>query len=188
VNFTDPWGLEILGLSTEQWSLVSSSLDTAVSGLGGTIHSLKSGSNKDVEFKKWFGSTSDENKNKMVNVYSKIQNDLAGRSATDFKYDTDTNAYAYVYKPNKVISAIKSFFGIESKQTIYLGSQFFYAPAEGVDTQSGVLVHESSHLTSDTMDYVYGTEKATRLASDDPDKAMNNADNVEYYYESLKNK
>ena len=124
----------------------------------------------------------------MVNVYSKIQNDLAGRSATDFKYDTDTNAYAYVYKPNKVISAIKSFFGIESKQTIYLGSQFFYAPAEGVDTQSGVLVHESSHLTSDTMDYVYGTEKATRLASDDPDKAMNNADNVEYYYESLKNK
>jgi hypothetical protein len=38
------------------------------------------------------------------------------------------------------------------------------------------------------MDYVCGTEKATRLASDDPDKAMNNADNVEYYYESLKNK
>lgn len=47
----------------------------------------------------------------------------------------------------------------------------------------GILVHEASHFKANggTKDYVYGMEKCKRMARNNPDNAVNNADNYEYF-------
>jgi len=57
--------------------------------------------------------------------------------------------------------------------------------ANGTDSKSGTLCHEMSHFNSvgATKDHVYGTSNSNALAKADPDKALTNADNFEYYCE-----
>ncbi len=80
--------------------------------------------------------------------------------------------YAYVY-PNQ-------------PYTIYLCSVFWTAPLTGTDSKAGTLIHEMSHFTvvAGTDDFVYGQAGAKNLAITDPAKAVNNADNHEYFAEN----
>ena len=70
--------------------------------------------------------------------------------------------------------------------TVYLCGAFWDAPTTGTDSKGGTLVHESSHFTDNggTEDYVYGQSSAKSLASSDPDEAVYNADNHEYFAEN----
>lgn len=83
------------------------------------------------------------------------------------------NYYAYVY-PN------------DASHTVYLCNVFWSAPLTGTDSKAGTLIHETSHFTdvAGTDDYVYGQSGAKSLAISDPDKAVNNADNHEYFAEN----
>ena len=76
----------------------------------------------------------------------------------------------------------------------------------GEDSKAGALSHEMSHFidigqtregmanadalfaepTGGTEDYIYGAGPARNLATRDPDKALRNADNFEYYIEGAK--
>ncbi len=82
------------------------------------------------------------------------------------------NYYAYVYptQPYK----------------IYLCKVFWQAPLTGTDSQAGTLIHEMSHfnVVASTDDYVYGQAGAIQLASTNPDNAIMNADNHEYFAEN----
>ena len=51
---------------------------------------------------------------------------------------------------------------------------------------AGTLIHEFSHfsINGHTYDYYYGREKSTKLATDNPDDAIFNADNYEYFAEN----
>lgn len=62
---------------------------------------------------------------------------------------------------------------------------FFRASMKGVDSRWGILLHEASHLAADTDDYAYGPTAALILAKDDPWRAARNADNLEYFVETL---
>jgi peptidyl-Lys metalloendopeptidase len=64
---------------------------------------------------------------------------------------------------------------------------FWETERTGRDTQGGVIVHEASHYDAGggTDDHEYGEVPALDLAKDDPEKARNNADNIEYYCEDL---
>ena len=62
---------------------------------------------------------------------------------------------------------------------------FFRARLEGYDSRWGILVHEVSHLAARTRDHAYGRRAAAILAKDDPARAAENADNYEYFLESL---
>ncbi len=63
---------------------------------------------------------------------------------------------------------------------------FFNKPRrDGTETQLGMLVHELSHLTANTRDYVYGRIQAKALAAQRPDLAPQNADNYQYFVEAV---
>ncbi len=63
--------------------------------------------------------------------------------------------------------------------------RFFGARAEGYDSRWGVLIHEASHLAAGTSDHAYGRNSAAHLARVDPARAASNADNYEYFVETL---
>lgn len=82
------------------------------------------------------------------------------------------NYYAYVY-PTRPYE-------------IFVCRAFWSAPLAGTDSKGGTLVHEMSHfnVTAGTDDIIYGQSGAKSLASSDPNGALNNADNHEYFAEN----
>jgi peptidyl-Lys metalloendopeptidase len=69
--------------------------------------------------------------------------------------------------------------------TIWLCGGFWSAPLTGIDSRSGTIVHELSHSVAGTQDIVYGTVNAQTLATNNPGQAVTNADNFEYFAESV---
>lgn len=63
---------------------------------------------------------------------------------------------------------------------------FFRARADGFDTAAGIVIHEVSHVAARTRDVAYSVRGAAVLAKDDPAAAATNADNYEYFMESLR--
>ncbi len=82
------------------------------------------------------------------------------------------NYYAYVY-PNRPYE-------------IFVCRAFWSAPLTGTDSKAGTLIHEMSHfnVVAATDDIVYGQSGARNLAATDPNGALNNADNHEYFAEN----
>ena len=63
---------------------------------------------------------------------------------------------------------------------------FFSARADGWDSRAGIVIHEVSHAAARTRDVAYSIRGSAILAKDDPASAVNNADNYEYFVESLR--
>ncbi|PIL23275.1 hypothetical protein GSI_14585 [Ganoderma sinense ZZ0214-1] len=100
---------------------------------------------------------------------------MAGNDFVSFSYNctcTDPGVFAYVY-PDQ--------FG-----SVHLCGLFWAAPLFGTDSQAGILVHEASHFTVNggTQDYAYGQPEAQTLAKSNPEQAVMNADNHEYFAEN----
>lgn len=62
---------------------------------------------------------------------------------------------------------------------------FFRASLTGEDSRTGTVVHEMSHLAARTQDHMYGRTRTRGLSAKQPDVAANNADNYEYFIETL---
>lgn len=69
---------------------------------------------------------------------------------------------------------------------IYVCRAFWNAPLTGTDSKAGTLIHEMSHfnVVAGTDDHVYGQSGAKSLAVSDPERAVDNADNHEYFAEN----
>jgi peptidyl-Lys metalloendopeptidase len=69
---------------------------------------------------------------------------------------------------------------------IFVCRAFWSAPLTGTDSKAGTLIHEMSHFNAvaGTDDHVYGQSGAKNLAISDPNAALNNADNHEYFAEN----
>jgi peptidyl-Lys metalloendopeptidase len=69
---------------------------------------------------------------------------------------------------------------------IFVCRAFWSAPLTGTDSKGGTLIHEMSHfnVTAGTDDHVYGQSGAKSLAASNPDQALDNADNHEYFAEN----
>ncbi|CAE6487170.1 unnamed protein product [Rhizoctonia solani] len=125
----------------------------------------------------WFGEFSTSRHSTVVTHYKNIGTDAtstnydctACKSESGIDYDS-TFAYVNADSPGK----------------IYLCGQFWSAPNTGTDSRAGTIVHENSHFTvnAGTQDYVYGQDPARELAKSDPDQAIANADNHEYFAEN----
>jgi hypothetical protein len=72
-----------------------------------------------------------------------------------------------------------------SRGLLGLCPSFFRAGDSGFDTRWGVMIHEASHIAAGTRDHVYGPQAAAVLAKQDPMRAAENADNYEYFVETL---
>ena len=63
---------------------------------------------------------------------------------------------------------------------------FFRARSDGFYSAAGIVIHEVSHVAARTRDIAYSVRGAAVLAKDDPAGAAQNADNYEYFVESLR--
>lgn len=121
-------------------------------------------------FKHYFGV---ENTTEMNNVkanYSRVESSLPN---TGFQLDASKPSDVYAY----------SYFGTP---TVFLCNG--YKSAKGntrKDTQSGIILHEETHIDLDTEDYEYGEESifANRVLT--KEQAMNNAETYEYAAENV---
>jgi peptidyl-Lys metalloendopeptidase len=122
----------------------------------------------------WFGSYTSSRYTSVKSHYSKISTALNNSTVT---YNCScaaayASAFAYVYP--------------SQPYQIYLCNAFWAAPNAGTDSRGGTIVHEMSHFTVNggTSDYAYGHTAAKNLAKKTPNKAVQNADNHEYFSEN----
>jgi len=125
--------------------------------------------------KKWFGRADEATRKKLQR---RVDASLAlNQKVTVDNFHPATPGekarFAYVYANDK-------------DHKIYLDEAFDNAPPTGTDSRAGALSHEMSHFKDGggTDDHVYGAENAKALAVSHPGKAVDNADNYEYYLEN----
>ena len=82
------------------------------------------------------------------------------------------NSYAFVYPTQPY--------------TVHVCNAFWTAPATGTDSKAGTLIHEFMHFTTiaGTGDRAYGQTDAAALAVSNPEHALDNSDNYEYFVEN----
>lgn len=119
----------------------------------------------------WFGKYSSGNWGIASNHFVAID-DALDNKPLEFDCGCTSTAYAYVYptQPYKV----------------YLCRAFWNAPMTGTDSKGGTIIHELGHfnVVAGTDDHAYGQTAAKRLAKRSPKKALDNADNHEYFAEN----
>ncbi|WP_318186622.1 M35 family metallo-endopeptidase [Pelagicoccus enzymogenes] len=122
-------------------------------------------------YARWFGEHTPRRAAFVANSFTRIAKALNGKIHFDCGCKKDY--YAYVYSGGR--------------RKIYLCNKFWSkAGASGFDSKPGVIIHELAHeVRSSIGDKGYGTATAESLAKKSPGKAIKNADNYEYYAESL---
>lgn len=119
----------------------------------------------------WFGTFSGTRFDTVLSHFTSLHNAWNNAGVT-FYCNCKQPYYAYVY-PTKPYN-------------IYVCKYFWLAPMTGTDSKGGTLIHEMSHFNTvaSTNDYVYGQSGAMDLAITNPDNAIMNADNHEYFAEN----
>ncbi|MED5618489.1 M35 family metallo-endopeptidase [Ideonella sp. BN130291] len=139
--------------------------NNAVSYLNGTPGATQ-------RYVKWFGAYSSSGWSTARSHFVNEQNAWNNAALTLDCSCKDSGTYAYVYptQPYK----------------IYLCGAFWSAPMTGTDSKGGTLIHEMSHFNviAGTDDWAYGQSAAASLARSSPSKALDNADNHEYFAEN----
>jgi len=132
-------------------------------------------------FQKWFGTTDSAARGTITARIERMRALLDTYSDSNFKgagNENDDETFAMVDN--------------DDDQTVYLGNVFASSPMAGANSAPGVLSHEMSHFDSigATLDVknsrgvtVYGEKLAKELAVQDPDLALTNADNFEFFIE-----
>jgi peptidyl-Lys metalloendopeptidase len=159
---------------TGKQSTLVSVVSTAKS-MASQCASYLTASSCDAAFVKWFGrytgtsrwSAITQNFNR---INAKISSNVFGLNCMGPQCSPGT--FAYVYPT-------------DSSFTVYLCGGFWDAFSQ-YDSKPGTIIHEMSHFSviAGTQDHTYGTSGAQDYASRQPDKAINNADNHEYFAES----
>lgn len=126
-------------------------------------------------FNEWFGKYSDGRWATVQSHFDEIYSAVSSQTLFFLCIDPgsrDFNVFAYVYPS-------KPFF-------IYLGGGFLSASETGTDSKSGTIIHELSHFSvvASTDDHVYGQRGARQQALSNPNLAVDNADNHEYFTEN----
>ena len=131
------------------------------------------GGGSGLRFTTWFGPATTARLNTAKSHYVSIDSAMdQGGGAVTVDCTCKQSYYAFVY-PDKPYQ-------------IHVCRAFWTAPMTGTDSKAGTLIHEMSHFnaTAGTNDWVYGQSGAKSLAISDPDKALDNADNHEYFAEN----
>jgi peptidyl-Lys metalloendopeptidase len=162
-----------IGCSKKRRSLIRAGIKMGRKYSSSAVTYLKSlDSSVSERYVTWFGLYSSKNLGTVREHFTNINNVFRSKPMTfDCGCDRE-NVFAYVYR--------------DGPYKIWLCPAFWTAPVAGTDSKGGTLVHEISHFTvvAGTDDYTYGQTKAMALAKEDPDKAVFNADNHEYFAEN----
>jgi peptidyl-Lys metalloendopeptidase len=156
---------------------------TQISGAGNAVVSARTysenakgylnGNNQGPRYTTWFGAYTSSRYSTVQQHFVAIDSAM-DQSGGQIKINCgcNQNYYAYVY-PTKPYE-------------IFVCKAFWSAPNTGTDSRAGTLIHEMSHfnVVAATDDHVYGQSGAKSLAISDPAKAIDNADNHEYFAEN----
>lgn len=179
----DPYfglGVKALGINpsftkctTTQKSQVITALNSAdaYAGNAKTYFGAHSATNISARYTTWFGAVNATRYTTGKNHFDAIQAAFATKPITvDCGCKKTYYAYVYPTQPYK----------------IYVCKAFWSAPNVGTDSRAGTLIHEMSHFNAvaGTDDHVYGQSGAKSLAISNPDNALDNADNHEYFSEN----
>jgi hypothetical protein len=128
--------------------------------------------NSNALYEKWFGAFDQGRYDEATDNFSDINKVLETETVT---YDHTGSGcasswFAYTYGGSR---------------TVWLCNSYLNAPQIGTDCKFGTLIHEWSHAVSGTADHAYGQTATQNLATNDPAKAIDNADNHEYFAEEL---
>ncbi|KAH7335148.1 hypothetical protein B0J17DRAFT_695808 [Rhizoctonia solani] len=155
-------------------SAAATASNTYVANANTYLNGISSGTTRHTT---WFGSYTASRLSTVRSHFTAI-----GTDATSTTYDRTTcqntpgidydTTYAYVYT--------------DEPGTIYLCGVFWDAPVTGTDSRAGTIVHENAHFEANggTSDWTYGQTNAKSLASSNPTRAIDNADNHEYFAEN----
>jgi peptidyl-Lys metalloendopeptidase len=157
--------------TTSEQSSISSALSYARTYANNASTYLNGISSGTTRYTTWFGSYSSTNVGTARSHFTNIKNALAN-AAIVVDCSCNDSYYAYVYPA--------------SPYKIYVCNAFWSAPTTGTDSKAGTLVHEMSHfnVVAATDDHAYGQTAAKNLASSSPTRALDNADNHEYFAEN----
>jgi peptidyl-Lys metalloendopeptidase len=122
----------------------------------------------------WFGAHTTARYGRVRTNYERIRDALANKTIAFgcAGSECDSTIFAYVF-PNQPYK-------------IFVCGAFWAAGLQGTDSRSGTIVHELSHfnVVAGTDDHAYGQGDAKELARDDPGRAIDNADDHEYFAEN----
>ncbi|KEP55276.1 M35 family deuterolysin metalloprotease [Rhizoctonia solani 123E] len=158
------------GCSSGQLLLINTAIRSANEYIANAIVYLDGMLMGTPRYMEWFGPF---DLTRFKRVKSHFEN--MGTDASSTIYDCGCKkpaVYAYVYQ--------------DSPGYVYLCDSFWTAPETGTNSRAGTIVHEQSHfvVNGGTEDHVYGLMSAHALAVSDPDQAIDNADNHEYFVEN----
>ncbi|CAE6437374.1 unnamed protein product [Rhizoctonia solani] len=158
------------GCSSGQFLLINTAIRSANEYIASAITYLDGISMGTARYTEWFGAFDPTRFDRVKSHFKKI-----GADASSTIYDCGCKkpaVYAYVYQ--------------DSPGYVYLCDAFWVAPETGTNSRAGTIVHEQSHfvVNGGTNDHVYGLMSAHALAVSDPDQAIDNADNHEYFVEN----
>jgi peptidyl-Lys metalloendopeptidase len=147
---------------------VSASNTMATDSLNYLTNTAPSGT---ARYTTWFGAFSSTNWSTARTQFAAIK-DVFDTKTLTVDCGCNKTYYAYVYPTKPYV--------------VYVCKAFWAAPMTGTDSKGGTLVHEISHFNAvaGTDDWAYGQTNAKSLARTDPAKALNNADNHEYFAEN----
>jgi hypothetical protein len=125
----------------------------------------------DPHIARWFGSAP---RARIADVLQSVLHKLESAGSFTIACDTD---YCVQHQPFA--------YTMRSDATVGFCATFFRAALTGEDSRVGTVVHEISHLAAHTQDHAYGRRNAAALAAKTPDQAADNADNFEYFVETI---
>jgi len=119
----------------------------------------------------WFGSYNQGNYAEALDTYEKSE-DLMGSGEVEFMCDCNEPFFAFIRRTQPF--------------RVNLCTFYWRAPQLGTDSRAGTILHEVSHFNEigGTEDHAYGAALASALARNDPSRAVNNADSIEYFAEN----
>jgi peptidyl-Lys metalloendopeptidase len=166
-----PGGIGFNRCTVDQQSLVTTAHENAKTYASESEDYLFGINAATSRYNTWFGAFTTSRYNTVKSHFTAIS-DAFDTAPVTYDCGCKQNYYAYVY-PNQPYK-------------IYLCKVFWTAPMTGTDSKAGTLIHEMSHfnVVAGTDDFVYGQVGAKNLAISNPDNAVMNADNHEYFAEN----
>lgn len=170
---TKAGSVQYASCSSSQQTALSSAHSAAKTYSSNSLGYLNAGTTGS-RYTTWFGSYTATRYSTVRSHFSSINNALQNLTTTYDCYCTPSaaSAFAYVY-PNQ-------------PYIIHLCNAFWSAANTGTDSRAGTIIHEMSHFTVNggTDDHAYGQTAAKNLARTNPKRAIDNADNHEYFAEN----
>jgi peptidyl-Lys metalloendopeptidase len=165
-------GVNYVGCTSTRTSQAGTAVTSARSYSENAKSYLNAGSTG-PRYTSWFGAYTSSRyataKQHFVNIDSAIDQN---NGQITINCGCNQSYYAYVY-PTRPYE-------------IFVCNAFWSAPNTGTDSKAGTLIHEMSHfnVVAGTDDWAYGQTAARNLSSSNPTRALDNADNHEYFAEN----